>query len=567
MSEQTNQNDLYTYNVHILDKYECLSLGSTTINNLVDEKKINAKKIRSNKNDNLKKPDVLIVDRTKNIIVYQEHKLPSEFNTDAKKEAAIKQEIDVAKKLGAKIFIATDTEDFIWINPLTGENILDENGNTIKIQLKPKEQDNKKIVKIISDILLSIDDKNNQILKREYLDPTDLAQKINSILKNLTFASAKMSLYTFVEVFLFKYLSDIGLLQEENSFSYINSLYKKDGYDDAKVLGKYLDGPRDTMKTLFPEGTDGTSIINGKVFHVEKDNLNNYVSVDNTATIFKQVILEFKKYENNNGKFINISKDFKSKLFETFMKNSDDKGDMGQFFTPLKVVQEMVSMVDVKKDMKICDPACGVGKFLLEAVENNLDDFFAVNSDGKLLKNITLVGYDKMMSENDDITIILAKANMLINFSKLFTECSGAIELQRMANNLLNSTFKLSKTLLGTLDKIESNTYDLILANPPYYQSKVMTNEARKTKQYKWGKAGVEGLFLEWIVKSLNYGGIANIVLPDGIFSNLKNNKLKYNLLINCYIESIISLPVGTFFNTPKKNIYINIKKENKKRN
>lgn len=172
--------------------------------------------------------------------------------------------------------------------------------------------------------------------------------------------------------------------------------------------------------------------------------------------------------------------------------------------------------------MKICDPACGVGKFLLEAVENNLDDFFAVNSDGKLLKNITLVGYDKMMSENDDITIILAKANMLINFSKLFTECSGAIELQRMANNLLNSTFKLSKTLLGTLDKIESNTYDLILANPPYYQSKVMTNEARKTKQYKWGKAGVEGLFLEWIVKSLNYGGIANIVLPDGIFSNLK---------------------------------------------
>lgn len=103
------------------------------------------------------------------------------------------------------------------------------------------------------------------------------------------------------------------------------------------------------MKTLFPEGTDGTSIINGKVFHVEKDNLNNYVSVDNTATIFKQVILEFKKYENNNGKFINISKDFKSKLFETFMKNSDDKGDMGQFFTPLKVVQEMVSMVDVKK--------------------------------------------------------------------------------------------------------------------------------------------------------------------------------------------------------------------------
>ena len=131
---------------------------------------------------------------------------------------------------------------------------------------------------------------------------------------------------------------------------------------DAIVLGKYLDGPRETMKTLFPVGKDGTSIINGKVFHVEKDQFNNYISVDNTDMIFKQVILEFKKYEEAKGKFINISKDFKSKLFETFMKNSDDKSDMGQFFTPLKVVDEMVNMVDIKEGMKICDPEAGMFK-------------------------------------------------------------------------------------------------------------------------------------------------------------------------------------------------------------
>lgn len=565
MSEQTKQNDLYTYNVHILDKYECLSLGATTINNLIDEKKIKAKKINSKNGDNLKKPDVLIIDKNRNIIVYQEHKLPSSFDTDIKKENAIKQEINVAKKLGAKIFIATDTENFIWINPLTGKQILDVNGNEIKFQLKPKEQDNRKIVKLIDDILISIDSKNNQILKKEYLDPTDLAQKINGILKNLTFASAKMSLYTFVEVFLFKYLSDIKILKDEDSFNYIYNLYKKDGYDDAKILGKYLDGPRETMKKLFPAGKDGTSIINGQVFHVQRDSLNNYISVDNTAKIFKQVILEFKKYENKNDKFINISRDFKSKLFETFMKNSDDKADMGQFFTPLKVVKEMVSMVDVKKGISICDPACGVGKFLLESVEDNLDEFFTVDGKGNLVKNINIIGYDKMMSENDDITIILAKANMLIYFSKLFTNCRDAEELQKIADELLNSTFKLSKTLLGTLDSIENNKYDLIFANPPYYQSKVMTAEAKKTGEYEWGGAGVEGLFLEWIVKSLNYSGVANVVLPDGIFSNLQNNTLKENILLNCYIDSIISLPKATFFTTPKKTYILTLRKKTKK--
>ncbi len=169
-----------------------------------------------------------------------------------------------------------------------------------------------------------------------------------------------------------------------------------------------------------------------------------------------------------------------------------------------------------------------------------------------------------MMSENDDITIILAKANMLIYFSKLFVECSDASELQKMTNDLINNTFKLSKTLLGTLDKVELNTYDLILANPPYYQSKIMTNEAKKTKQYEWGGAGVEGLFLEWIVKSLNYGGVANVVLPDGIFSNIQNKKLKKNIIAQCYIESIISLPINTFFNTPKKTYILTLRKKTK---
>ena len=36
MSEQTIQNNLYSKNIFIMDKYECLSLGATTIKNLLD---------------------------------------------------------------------------------------------------------------------------------------------------------------------------------------------------------------------------------------------------------------------------------------------------------------------------------------------------------------------------------------------------------------------------------------------------------------------------------------------------------------------------------------------------
>ena len=43
------------------------------------------------------------------------------------------------------------------------------------------------------------------------------------------------------------------------------------------------------------------------------------------------------------------------------------KENAGKYFTPLKIVKGMVDMVDIKEGDEICDPACGVGKFLLEA--------------------------------------------------------------------------------------------------------------------------------------------------------------------------------------------------------
>ncbi len=559
MSEQTIQNALYAESVSILDKYECLSLGNTTINDLIRNKVIWNTKI--SKKNSAKKPDVLILNKMRQIIIYQEQKMPQRLNSEKGILQAVEQEIDVARELRAKIYVVSDGERFIWINPLTKERIRNVDGHPVEMPVKPKENA-KKLVSLINEILLSIDQSNNQILQKEYLDPKELAEKTNKILKHLTFASAKKCLYTFVEVFLFKYLSDINILTKENSFQYIYSLYQDHETDDATVLGKYIDGPRETMKMLCPEGEDGTGIINGQVFHVERDSLNNYVSVDNTDTVFRQVIVEFKKYELENGKFINISRDFKSKLFETFMKNSDERTNMGQFFTPLKVVQEMVNMVDIKEGMRICDPACGVGKFLLEAVEDNFDDFFYVDENGKLVQKVQIFGYDKMMAENDDITIILAKANMLIYFSKLFTENNNAAQVQQLSKQLLNGTFQLSKTLLGTLEGVEQNTYDVIFANPPYYQEKLLTDEAKRTGQYTWNGVGIEALFLEWIVRSLAYGGIANIVLPDGLFSNINNKNLKRELKRMCCIESIISLPRNTFFNTSKKTYILTVKKK-----
>lgn len=548
MSEETKQSREFSKPIFI-GEWRVYDIGATTLRDLVNEKIINGHTTDSNVLN--KKPDALIVDTNKEIILYVESKDDDKLKSDKQISDAISQEFDISKKVKAKIYAVRDSVKTIWMNPETGNQIMDEHGNPLLTNIHPatmpKETEN-----LLKRILASISANNDTLLRHEYLNPTDLAIKVHQKLWITKNVSPSTALYTFVEFFLFKFLSDLGVLRGMYSFEYLLSLYEDNSEID--VLNTYLsnNGAREKMKELFPKAKDGTGIINGNVFHED----------DGDAKTFHAILDAFKNYEKENGKFINISKDFKSQLFESFLKQDSDSKNMGQFFTPLKIVDNMVRMVDVKAGMSICDPACGVGKFLLEAIGNRISEFYSYDEEGrKLLSSVSLTGYDKYSEDNGDKTIILAKANTLIYFSKMLSENPSSVFTKQISNEILNKCFELKHSTLGSLENVEDNKYDLVLANPPYVVNG--SAEMRKlTNEFKWGGLGVESMFLEWIVRSVKEGGIANIVIPDGILSNINNKTLKSKILEYCYIESIISLPIKAFFNTPKKTYILTLKKK-----
>ena len=137
MSEQTKQNELYSIPVTILDRYTCLSLGATTINDLIKTKQLVNIKVSKNLG---KKPDVLIVNKNREVVVFIEFKKPEEFNNDKKIKKAIEQEINVAKEIRAKIYVVSDGDTFFWLNPKTGNYIVDKDRNIIKREIKPKSE-------------------------------------------------------------------------------------------------------------------------------------------------------------------------------------------------------------------------------------------------------------------------------------------------------------------------------------------------------------------------------------------------------------------------------------------
>jgi len=553
MSEELLQRDLLK-NPEKIGKWDFYNIGATTVKAL---KEYGIIRNVNYGDEEKKKVDGLIVQK-KNVIAVIEYKKPSEFKTAVQKNKAIKQELEVARKLDAHIIIATDTKDTIWVNVLTGNRIKDENGKEIKNNFNLKDE---KLPVLIEKIIFSINELNDQIKPKQLVNPTDLAKQIWQDVWSVSGATPENCLYTFVELFIFKYLSDLGVLQGMFSF---NTLYASfSGNTEDEVLETYASVVRPKIKTLFPENpVDKTTIINGTIF-VSKDQK----AVKGYSTVFKKVLTKFKDY----GKLEHIDYDFKSQLFESFLKESISKKNWGQFFTPLKVVRAVVEMAkdDIKVGAKICDPACGVGKFLLEPVITKLDQFYEIKK-GKLIPKITIHGYDKGFDKDEQKTIILAKANMLIYFSDIIKENPG---ITTEFAQLFNDSFLLkTNSILGTLSEPVEDEYDLIVTNPPYVTSgsSNLKEEIKKdgtlVNYYKINAIGVEGLFMEWIIRALKPNGKAFIIVPDGIFNRQNDKNLRQFIIDECYIDGIVSLPLNTFFTTNKKTYILCLTKKASKK-
>lgn len=554
MREELLQRNLIK-NPEKMGRWNFYNIGATTVKALKEYGIIRSVGYGAEEN---KKVDAIIT-HNKNVIAIIEYKKPSEFKTKEQKNRAIDQEIGVARKLGSKIIIATDTKETIWVNALTGKRIKDEDGKEIQILFDSKSE---KIIELIGKINYSINEKNNNLKPKELVNPTDLAKQIWQDIWSVSGATPENCLYTFIELFIFKYLSDLGVLKGIHSFQALMESFESNNPDE--VLENYASNIRPKIKDLFPPSPiDKTTIINGTIF-VSKDQK----AVAGYSTVFKKVLQRFHDY----GKLEHIDYDFKSQLFESFLKESISKKNWGQFFTPLKVIRAICEMVrdDIKPNSKICDPACGVGKFLLEPIKTRLNEFFPIKNN-KLESKITIHGFDKGFDKDEQKTIILAKANMLIYFSDLIKENPGITD---QFAKLFNDSFVLkTNSILGTLSGPVESEYDLILTNPPYVTSgsSNLKEEIKKDSElaiyYKINAMGVEGLFMEWIIKALKPGGKAFVIIPDGILNRQNDKNLRQFILDECYIDGIISLPIKTFFTTPKKTYILCITKKVNKKN
>ena len=546
-----------------IGRYTYYRLGATTLSGLHREGIIGRSIPANIKN---KKPDGLITLGKGVVKACIEYKIPKELTTKRKVSIAIAQELSPALFL-CNLLIVTDGTKTLWINPHTGNRItsarslptFDAKALVSGIATVEELQ---RIEQTIDEADHSLSANNDHITSPKLLDPSQLARTIWQKIWINTGKEPEKCLYNVVELFVFKFLSDLGVLKAHNNFSQVYELGKAHGHEAA--LNSYAKLSRQAIRQLFPEGQDDTTIINGTIFVNEKGEPNR-----SQARLFCEVLDDLQDFDRAHGSFRYIQREFKTRLYESFLRESAGLRLLGQYFTPRNVVQAIVRISGadaLPSGASLCDPFCGVGGFLLEAIIESpclLEQFEPRN--GSITPTVSIVGYDRGTDEKEDErTIILAKANTIIYFSDLIAKYHNSDFIAEFARKAINPMFVLLRTNLGTFEVDNDDQHDLILTNPPYVTRgsrslKAALTDAGLTDRYPASGRGTEALALQWIIRSLKRRGFAFVIVPDGLLN--QETMLDY-VKHECVIRAIVSLPVRTFYSTPKKTYILAIQRK-----
>jgi len=248
-------------------------------------------------------------------------------------------------------------------------------------------------------------------------------------------------------------------------------------------------------------------------------------------------------------KFEDIEADILGEAYEQVISDVMTGKVLGQYFTPPKVKQMMVNLLNPQlKDNgtieTIFDPAMGTGGFLITSIRHIIKQskLKKIDIDWNFIRQHGLGGRE---AETD--TYQLAISNMLISTGHMF------------------DVLEKGDTIRSPIIK----KYDIVLANPPFGIDGLNYLEIKhelKNEYLPIKSNSAVPLFIQAIIYMLKINGRCAIVLPDGKELFSKNNELiaiREFLMKTCELKEIIYLPSGIFTYTSIKTcVFYFIKKK-----
>ena len=228
--------------------------------------------------------------------------------------------------------------------------------------------------------------------------------------------------------------------------------------------------------------------------------------------------------------------DVKGEVYEGLLaRNAEDvRGGAGQYFTPRPVTRAVVEVMRPTTKMKIADPACGTGGFLLAAFEY-LKDKAVSAGDARHLRSGALKGVE-----------------LVANVARL---CAMNLYLHGIGVGQRQPMVRIGDSLEGS-----ERSVDMVLTNPPFGRKSSVTIVGRDGKKQTdrilytrpdfWVTTSNKQLsFVQHVYTMLKEGGRAAVVVPDNVlFEGGAGEKVRRELLERCRVHTLLRLPTGIWY-------------------
>ncbi len=228
--------------------------------------------------------------------------------------------------------------------------------------------------------------------------------------------------------------------------------------------------------------------------------------------------------------------DSKGDIYEYMLSNISTSGKNGQFRTPRHIIDMMVNIIEPTPEDSICDPASGTSGFLCRA-----NWYILSKNTSEDMKEISPILGDKLSDADRK------KLDESVFHGREFDITMYRIGLMNLIlHNIKPDNSKHQDSL--SKDAQEEDKYTLILANPPFTGSLDSNDvDPHLTSIVKTKKT--ELLFLAKIIKMLQIGGRAAVIIPDGVLFGTSNahKAIRTKLLDQNQLEAVISMPSGVF--------------------
>lgn len=244
--------------------------------------------------------------------------------------------------------------------------------------------------------------------------------------------------------------------------------------------------------------------------------------------------------------FYDSSFDSKGAAFEYYVRATLKGKKLGQYFTPRPVIHLMSVLIGKEKianaammgtPLRVLDPACGTGGFLVYLMKQNIEYFQNLLRTGKIAQS----QFDKCIENIKAHTFFGADANDSV---------ASAAKMNMIIAGDGQSNIKPEDTLSVHSQSwsIITPNCDIIITNPPFGTSEADSLSAADYAQFPVATKKGQLLFLQKMVLSAQKkGGEVCTVIDEGVLNTDSASGIRKWILENCVLKAVVRLPEVTF--------------------